>query len=205
MKNKLLVFGAIVCLAAILAAGTLAYFTDDVVTHNVITSSEIDISVQENVPNGKPIVDPETKEITGYSIEGVMPKTTETKEVKVRNDSMQTAWIRVQLTHVIKNKAGTKMPNAVDGVELIQYPIPEEVKDNWIEKDGWYYYTKPVSGGAATSLLIKEVKFAPEMDNPYQECTVELSVNAQAVQYVHNGDETDNVMDARGWPKAPAN
>ena len=49
MKNKLLVLGAMVCLIAILAAGTLAYFTTNAVTHNVITSGEIDISIVEKV------------------------------------------------------------------------------------------------------------------------------------------------------------
>ena len=47
MKKKMYVIAAILVVLAILGSGTLAYFTTRVVTHNVITSGDIDIQLVE--------------------------------------------------------------------------------------------------------------------------------------------------------------
>ena len=200
MKNKLLVLGAMVCLIAILAAGTLAYFTTNAVTHNVITSGEIDISIVEKVPDGTPRYDEEGK-LLGYTIEDIMPDKTVTKDVKIHNDTIEPAWIRVKLIHTIKNKAGDTLHNTVNGVEMVQYNVPEANASKWVKDGDWYYYTEPLAGGADTASLIETVYFAAEMNNDYQECTIELSVEAEAVQSKNNPIPTGgDVTDIPGWP-----
>ena len=200
MKNKLLVLGAMVCLIAILAAGTLAYFTTNAVTHTVITTGEIDISIVEKVPDGTPRYDEEGK-LLGYTIEDIMPDKTVTKDVKIHNDTIEPAWIRVKLIHTIKNKAGDTQPNTLNGVEMVQYNVPEANASKWVKDGDWYYYTEPLAGGADTASLIETVHFAAEMDNRYQDCTIELSVEAEAVQSKNNPiPEGKDVTDIPGWP-----
>jgi len=200
MKNKLLVLGAMVCLIAILAAGTLAYFTTGAVVHNVITTVEIDISIVESVPDGTPRYDEEGK-LEGYDITDIMPDKTVTKDVKIHNDTIEPAWIRVKLLHTIKSEDGETQPNTLNGVEMVQYNVPEANASKWVKDGDWYYYTEPLAGGADTASLIETVHFAAEMDNRYQDCTIELSVEAEAVQSKNNPiPEGKDVTDIPGWP-----
>lgn len=191
MKNKLLVFGAIVCLAAILAAGTLAYFTDDVVTHNVITSDAVDIDIVEKTLNEKgDLIDWPDK-----GVSGVMPDTSVIKQVSVKNLSLtQTAWVRVKLNCTIND-------GALPSENMVEY----EIREGWtLDEDGYYRYEKPVAPNTSTPLIIEKVTFAKEMGNEYQNCTAILTVDAQAVQY-RNNEHGDDVMKVPGWPEAPAN
>lgn len=200
MKNKLLVLGAMVCLIAILAAGTLAYFTTGAVVHNVITTGEIDISIVESVPDGTPRYDEEGK-LEGYDITDIMPDKTVTKDVKIHNDTIEPAWIRVKLIHTIKSEDGETQPNTLNGVEMVQYNVPAANASKWVKDGVWYYYTEPLAGGADTASLIETVHFAAEMDNRYQDCTIELSVEAEAVQSKNNPiPEGKDVTDIPGWP-----
>ena len=66
------------------------------------------------------------------------------------------------------------------------------------EKDGWYYYNKPLANGETTDPLFKGVTLAGrEMDNKYQNKDVVVSVSAQAGQTANNGE---SVLAATGWP-----
>ena len=185
-KKKLFAMLALVIVVAIMGVGTLAYFTTSVVTHNVITTSEIDISIQEVGPEGST-----TLPDGGFSVSGVMPDTTVTKEVKVKNEAAQTTWLRAELVCTIED-ADVAKPDT----SLIEYVYPKN--SDWVEKDGFYYYKKPLKAGENTSLLIEAVKISPEMGNAYQNCTVKVAVKAYAVQYANNGE---TVMEAAGWPE----
>ena len=47
MKRRVLILSALAMLAALFAAGTIAYFTAEGQAHNVITTGGVDIAVQE--------------------------------------------------------------------------------------------------------------------------------------------------------------
>lgn len=47
MKKKILTVAAIAICLAVLASGTLAYFTAEDQVHNVITSDAVDIAIEE--------------------------------------------------------------------------------------------------------------------------------------------------------------
>lgn len=51
MKKKIAAVAVILSLVSIAAMGTMAYFTDSAVAHNVITSGNIDIEVVEQQRN----------------------------------------------------------------------------------------------------------------------------------------------------------
>lgn len=186
MKKKLLTLSLIVICAAILAAGTLAYFSDDATAHNVITTGGVDIKLVETGEGGKPF--PEE------GITGVMPGQTVTKVVTVDNIGPADAWIRL--------KAELEVLGA-DGKPLDDAPVTMDVGSKWTEKDGYYYYNSALAPGQSTDAFIEAVKFSgPDMDNKYQNCTVNLDITAYAVQVDNNGD---TVWEAQGWPEPEQN
>lgn len=200
MKKKVFVAAAIVACIAILGAGTLAYFSRTVVTHNVITSGEIDVSVHEQVPEGTEIRDQENK-LTGYQVTGVMPDKTVEKVVWVTNDAQQPAWIRVQLTNTIRNKTGSELDNTQNGVDMVQYLQDAAHESKWKLIDGWYYYTEPLSPGAKTVPVLDAVYFAKQMGNDYKESTIDLKVVVQAVQSKNNPMPEGGLSQIPGWPQ----
>ena len=90
MKRKILILSVLVICVAILAAGSLAYFTADTTAHNVITTGGVNITLNEwaNEDRTEPFEDRT----------GVMPGAEVTKIVEVENTGSGSAWVRVQLT-----------------------------------------------------------------------------------------------------------
>ena len=121
MKKKLLTLSLIVICVAILAAGTLAYFSDDATAHNVITTGGVVIELVETGEDGKPF--PEE------GISGVMPGESVTKRVTVKNTGMSEAWVRVRADMEVKDSTGKVMTG--------EHPIELTGKDSkWVAKDG---------------------------------------------------------------------
>ena len=71
--------------------------------------------------------------------------------------------------------------------------------ESWTEKDGYYYYSKPLKPGEVTAPIFTAVTFKPDMGNEYQNATATVDVSAQAVQTANNGD---TVMATKGWPNS---
>lgn len=184
MKKKILFAAAVLVCIAIAAAGTLAYFTSGTTVHNVITTGNIDIElVEKTIENGVQVDFPEE------GISGVMPATSASKIVTVKNVGAADAWIRVKLTASIVSADG----EALSG-DVMTYQILE----GWTYKNGYYYYNAAVAPGRSTTALIESVAFAPEMGNEYQSCTANLVVSAEAVQVANNGK---TALEAAGWPE----
>ena len=66
-----------------------------------------------------------------------MPSMEVSKIVRIRSTSSQTAWIRVSVEKVMELAYQTD--EEID-LSLIQINFDNE---NWIEKDGYYYYLHP--------------------------------------------------------------
>lgn len=172
---------------AILAAGTIAYFTAEGRAHNVITTGSINITVVEQ-QKGK---DDTTVEYPKEPITNVVPGAEISKIVTIRNDGKSTAWIRV--------KVGTEIKLVGEGVADTSLIVLNFDDKNWTVKDGYYYYNKPVDPNESTTALFDTVKFDPRMGNEYQNCTVNINIYAQAVQTANNNPE-GGVTDVKGWP-----
>ncbi len=191
MKKKLLLLGVVGICLAILASGTIAYFTAEDTAHNVITSGGIDIAIIEKT-EGK---DGALVDFPKEGLSGVMPGTSASKIVSVQNTGADEAWIRVKVTQEILAVDGSELPAFLNGAMPVMSFAVDSSK--WTLKDGWYYYHAPVAPGAVTDVLFDEVKFAPEMGNTYRNCKANLSIYAQAVQTANNGNTALNAM---GWP-----
>ena len=183
MKRKLLILSVLAICVAILAAGSLAYFTSEGKAHNVITSGGVEIAVQEWADEGRttPFED----------LTGVMPDTTVTKIAEIKNTGASAAWVRVKVEKAIK-LTGDGIPD----VSMVQLDVNTT---DWTEKDGYFYYTKALKPGEITAPIFTAVTFKADMGNEYQNATATVDVSAQAVQTANNGD---TVMDAKGWPNS---
>ena len=182
MKRRALILSALALLAALFAAGTIAYFTAEGQAHNVITTGGVDIAVQEWADEDKtqPFQDPT----------GVMPGTTVTKIAEVRNTGEADAWIRVRLTGDIRLTGdGTPDPSLVK---------PDLNTTDWtLAADGYLYCNKAIRPGETTAPLFTCVTFDAGMGNEYQDATATVHVAAEAVQTANNGV---TALEALGWP-----
>ena len=205
MKKKIFAASMVtICLAA-LGYGTLAYFTDETITHNIITSGGVDVEIVEKQDNGEDF--PED------GVHGVMPGGSVSKIVMVKNDKNSSeAWIRVWVDVVITeggnsilNPSHQKLPLTItnaqgDEVDVIQMDYNTE---DWTQgENGYWYYNDPVASEQMTEPLFEKVLFAPEMDNTYQNCKITIDINAQAVQTANNPiPEGGDVTMIPGWPE----
>lgn len=210
MKKKILSLAMIAMLAAISISGTLAYYTAKGQAHNVITTGGVGIQLIEKT---EVIDDNGTKTLVDFpegGIDGVMPGTSVSKIVSVKNDGNADAWIRIRVAMEIK-KDGEEMALYVEdadgnrNIPVMSYEIDEtQWLDGGEDSDGYhtYYYWKAVAPGDSTDTLFEEVMFAKEMGNEYQNCTANIIVSAQAVQTANNPiPKGGDVSDVKGWPE----
>lgn len=191
MKKRIFAFAVVVICLSILASTTLAYFTDTDTARNVITSGGVDIAIEEWQQTTEGLVPyPKDKPIT------VMPATTVSKIVTVKNNEAQ-SFIRVKLKLTIKGSAGKEMSLSETELEKIIH-LAMNTQD-WMLKDGWWYYGSAVNTEAATTPLMTGVSFdGINITNEYQNCTLEINVYAQAVQAANN---SANALESLGWPE----
>lgn len=188
MKRKLLIVSVVAICIAILAAGSLAYFTAEGKAHNVITTGGVEIALQE-------WADAE-KKIPFENMTGVMPGTTVTKIVDVKNTGASDAWVRVKVEKNIELGQGTEIPG-VDNPQEELVALDINTQDWQKDTDGFYRYKSVLKPGETTTPILRSVEFKPAMDNVYQNAQISVDISAQAVQYANNGT---TVMAAQGWP-----
>jgi len=193
MKLKALGLALLLILLGSVSAGTLAYFTADEITHNVITSGGVDVELIEKTvdENGNTVGWPDG------GVEGVMPGEEIAKIVSVKNKKgASPAWVRIKLVTEVKLSDGTVTDNLLpDG----QTPaVTYEVNPKWIPQGGYYYYDGSLEAEEETEPIITGVTFDAKMGNEYQGCKAIVSVTMHAVQVANNGD---SVLEAAGWPE----
>ncbi len=198
MKRKLFILALAAICTSIIAAGTLAYYTAEDTANNVITSGGIDIDVVEQMRDG----DGNLVDFPDTGITGVMPDTSVSKIVTVKNTGTSDAWIRINVEMLIKDANGelmaVKLPS---GEQILMINFDNE---NWTDgRDGYYYYNSPLASGESTTPLFEEVKINPLTGNDYQKSTANINIYAQAVQTANNGIPAGgSVTDIKGWPAA---
>ena len=181
MKRKILIVSVIVICLAMIAAGSLAYYTADTKAHNVITTGDVAIRLNEWADEAR------TEKFE--SPVGVMPGTEVTKIVEVKNVGTGSAWVCVQMFVDVY---------AENGKQLSTEPVKLDINTtDWTYQDGYYYYNKPLAPGASTEPLFTTVSFDDQMGNEYQNARATIDITAIAVQSANNGE---TVLEATGWP-----
>lgn len=187
MKRKLLIVSVVAICIAILAAGSLAYFTAEGKAHNVITTGGVEITLEEWADED--MTKPYNKDAVS-----VMPGTKVTKIVQVKNTGASDAWVRVKVEKNIR--LGTEIPG-VDNPQEELVALEINTLDWELDTDGFYRYKSVLKPGETTNPILRSVEFKPAMDNVYQNAQISVDISAQAVQYANNGT---TVMAAQGWP-----
>ncbi len=179
MKRRLLILFAVIAVFAMMSAGTLAYLSAERDTANILTTGNVNLKIHEKTSDGK-----------DFPREGVviLPGDTVSKIVTVENTGSAPQYLRVKLTKAVNDVTLT-------ADDCLSMNINTA---NWTEKDGYYYYHRPLQPGQITEVLFTEVYVSLiNVDNDYMGKYFTLKVAAQAVQSQNNGD---SVWDAAGWP-----
>lgn len=187
MKKKILFFAFLAVCLSIAAYGTTAYFTYEDTATNVITMDNLKIELEELTQP-----DDGSDPIPFTDVMDVLPGSEVSKIVQVKNLGNQPAWIRVSVDKSLTLAEG--VAGEVD-LSLVTYDLNTQ---DWIEKDGYFYYKEVLYPGKTTKPLFTEVRFAASMGNLYQQSKASLHIVAHATQTVHNGN---NVLEALGWPE----
>ena len=182
-KRAIFVIAALVCCIAAVATGTLAYFTAEETSYNVITTGLLYMDLVEETTDEAPW--PEE----GYA--GIMPGQEIDKIPYVVNRGGIDFFTRMSVEVRVYGADGNELP--ADGI-IIDYNTTE-----WSEKEGYYYYNNVVTSGEETVPLFTTVTFDKDMGNEYQNGRVEVIVSAQAVQSKNNAEAA---VDAVGWADA---
>lgn len=185
-KTKIIVLALAVALVAVCAMGTVAFFTDRSTATNVITTGGVDIELLETAVKDGEVVPFE-------DVSGVLPGDEISKIVEVKNTGKSDAYVRVSVEKAVTLTEG--LEGEVD-LSLVKLDINTE---KWTEADGYYYYNEVLKPGETTAPLFTTVNFDGQMGNLYQNCTVTVSVAAQATQVANNGT---GALTAAGWPEA---
>ena len=183
MKKRMLTAALALCCLAVLATGTLAYFTAEETAQNVITMGSLKMKLVELDEKGEPWED----------VENIVPGMEVTKKAFVKNKGTVDFYTRVKITKRYVNEQGEKLPDL--NTDLVELNISEDWE---LRKDGFYYYNKPVAPDEKTEPLFTTVTFSTEMGNEYQNVKVKIDLDAQAVQSRNNGDSATK---ATGWPE----
>lgn len=184
MKKRMLTAALALCCLAVLATGTLAYFTAEETAQNVITMGSLKMELVELDEKGEPWED----------VENIVPGMEVTKEAFVKNTGTVDFYTRVKITKTFVPAQGEEKPEL--NTKLVRLDINEKYWEPG--NDGFYYYKKPVAPGEETKPLFTTVTFSTEMGNEYQNVKVKIDLDAQAVQSRNNGDSATK---ATGWPE----
>lgn len=183
-KKKLTLAAALALCLLAAVGGTLAWFTAQYRTTNVITTGSVDIRIVETTDRGG--------EEAPYEdlLDGVMPGTAGSKIVRIENLDAD-AWIRAQVAVTVTGADGEQLPAALaDGTPVVDFTAGP----GWTESDGYYYYGTPVAPGAQTADLIERCTSTAEIAEGYR---LQVTILADAFQ------STPAEAVKAGWPAFP--
>lgn len=184
MKKRMLTAALALCCLAVLATGTLAYFTAEETAKNVITMGSLKMDLVELNADGQPWTD----------VENIVPGMEVTKKAYVENNGSVDFYTRVKIEKRFVPVQGDELPKLDTG--LVELNINEKY---WkLDEDGFYYYKEPVKPDEETEPLFTTVTFSPNMGNEYQNVKAIIDLDAQAVQSRNNGERA---LEATGWPE----
>lgn len=189
-KNKLLV--TIISLFVITFTTvftTFAWFTSSVTSNtNTITTSVIKVDFINAPPAGE-------SGSSGTELDPirVLPGYVVNRDVYANNKGTLPLYVRVKTEILITlDQQYAHLSNLVDD-SIVIFNIDTQ---NWIEKDGYYYYSNPLLGGQSTTKIFSQIKFSDTMTNIYKGSSIKIKLIFETVQSNNNGE---NVFEAEGW------
>lgn len=165
MKKKIATGALLVAFGATAVTGaTLAYFTDTDQADNTFTVGNVSIDLTEPSWEGSGSVDaPEA-----YPGEALA------KDPTVTNDGANPAFVRIAVT-------GWDSLTPAGNITYRTDYETGKLGTDWVEYDGYYYYTKVLEVGATTDALFDQIVIPTDVTNGY-DGQYTLNVKAEAVQ-----------------------
>ena len=170
MKKSVLIIITILSLAALLAAGSWAWFTATAEpATNTFTAGTVEIEINEHgfedVANWKP----------GETMD---------KKVSVKTLGSKCVYVRVSLTPVWGYMEGETFV-AEPGLPVDNVTLSWN-NTHWVYSGGWYYYKYILCpDNLETSLLLQSVTLSSTTSDEYQGKVLRIVANAEAVQASH--------------------
>ena len=195
VKHKKKALAMLLALVLLIAAvgGTLALFTREARSTNVITTGTVQMTLTEESGDGVFYEDKEAG-VRGLKFENVMPGQELKKQPIVTNTGNQDFWLRVRIEK--------HFDNGQLSADVITTDMDTE---KWLynEKDGWYYWNAPVEPEEEV-VVFNTVTFDKAMGNEYQNESATVTIQAQAVQKANNPMPEEGIFGVKGWPAASA-
>lgn len=183
--NIVMLFIIVICL--FFSISTIAFITRTTTTKNVITFGKVRMQlIQTTFDENNQEVDVKSDEDINITYKSAVSRI-----VKIKNCGNHDFFARISLD-IIGIDANNQEFNAN---ELVSYNINA---DDWIYKDGWYYYKKIVKQNKVSSNFFAEVDFdVDKITAKYPKGKFKFNIKAEAVQAQNNAE---NVLDVLGWP-----
>ena len=164
MKKKILSIALVVAMVAVIAAGSLAYFTDKDSADNVFTVGNVDITLTE--PNWD-----STGEVDAPDVYAGEPLA---KDPTVTNDGNNPCFVRIKVENL--DQFGNK-----GAITYRTDYVADKLGDNWAKgTDGYFYYTKVLEVGLTTDALFDQIVMPTGLTGG--EKAEPIKVTAEAVQ-----------------------
>ena len=190
MKKKFIAGGAVAAAVALLAIGTLAYFVSEARATNTITTGTVTIelneySVYSPEADGQQTAARDTGTSVPYEDPGVlMPGEAVDKIPIITNIGTADCWVRMRVELALEQETAQRQVEGQSGLaEMITINYDA---DNWVQEDGWYYYTEALAPGEAAAPLFDKVELSKEMGNNFQGAAFDIDIEAEAVQSKNN-------------------
>lgn len=196
-KRMIICFSCLILLASAIIYQTVAYYTAESTTTNVISTGYVEMELYEEIK-----ADGVNWEFIPIGeIVSIMPGDVVEQKAYVTNVGTEDFYTRVSVEIEVVDALGEPLDASVVSLNI----DPEK----WvIDEEGWYRYIDIIPVGETTpDPLFTEVSFSSEMDNSYIGCTITLIVGSQSVQSQYNEyDETngETVLDVQGFADVPA-
>lgn len=201
-KRKLSALIASLSLVAVIGIGaTLAYFTDNASTENVVTMGKVDIKLTENkVKKDEEIgkwVQTGTDDVTedGLQFTDVYPGETVPKNptVTVGSESAD-AYIRIKMD--IMADAGSGISQ--DDLKVLREQLEAQIDANWNYSDGYYYY-KEIRKADDAVVLFDTVTIPSQWKNNTAGQSFSIKLQAEAIQAANFEPVRDEAGNITGW------
>ncbi|MFI3284513.1 MAG: hypothetical protein R3Y57_05470 [Erysipelotrichaceae bacterium] len=188
MKKKI-PFILIIIIVSLVGYQSLAYYTTNTTSKNIITTSDIDLSLSVMTLNDEG----ELESLNTEAIK-VMPGDIYSQIPFVTNTGQETFYTRVYLESEIVDEDGEKIDH-----EGLVFNIDET---KWkLDTEGWYRYADTVSFGENTDPLFTTVTIPTDLGNEFTEYSMVIRLQAQCVQSQYNLYQ-ESVLEVQGWPEA---
>ncbi len=181
----------IAILASILIGipGTLATFLTRGGAENYISFGGVDLKIVQTTLNSEG----GEEQYSLSQAQNIASQAKQSRIIRVKNTGSHPLYVRVQPQ--FNGKDSDEKP--FDVAKFVEFEINQE---DWVHRDGWYYYKRVLQPDEVSEILLDELIFdVNHITESFPGSTFDVNFYAQGVQSEHQ--EAADVLGVVGWPK----